>query len=72
MQKPIIDISLYEDDSLQLLIGCVSALAGCTIWLLIATSFGMPVSSMHSMFGSIVAFSLVAKGLKGIDSNQLG
>lgn len=72
MRKGILDVNLYEGDEKELVLGMLSALAGSAVWLLIATYFKLPVSTTHSIVGSTVGFSLVAKGTQGLNFYTLG
>ena len=49
------------------LIGMVSVLIACGLWLQIATSLGLPVSSSHAVVGAIAGFSWVAAGIHAVD-----
>ncbi|WP_293341208.1 inorganic phosphate transporter [Microcoleus sp. CAWBG58] len=54
------------------LIGMVSVLAACGLWLQIATSLGLPVSSSHAVVGAIAGFSWVAAGIHAVDWPTIG
>ncbi|MGB8690178.1 MAG: inorganic phosphate transporter, partial [Microcoleus sp.] len=54
------------------LIGMVSVLAACGLWLQIATRRGLPVSSSHAVVGAIAGFSWVAAGIGAVDWPTIG
>ena len=53
---------LGPDGPRILLLGMVSALLAAGIWLQVATSLGLPVSTTHSIVGALVGFALVSVG----------
>jgi PiT family inorganic phosphate transporter len=53
-------------------IGMVTVLISCGVWLQIATSRGLPVSSSHAVVGAIAGFSWVALGVNAIDWSSIG
>ncbi|MEW6496154.1 MAG: inorganic phosphate transporter [Cyanobacteriota bacterium] len=55
-----------------LVLGMVSVLVACGLWLQIATSRGWPVSSSHAVVGAIAGFSWVAAGLAAVDWATIG
>ncbi|QSJ17546.1 inorganic phosphate transporter [Nostoc sp. UHCC 0702] len=55
-----------------LVMGMVTVLLSSGIWLQIATSQGLPVSSSHAVVGAIAGFSSVALGLDAIDWSSIG
>ena len=55
-----------------LVMGMVTVLLSSGIWLQIATSRGLPVSSSHAVVGAIAGFSWVALGVDAIDWSSLG
>lgn len=71
MRKGILEVEDYVGSEQQLMYGMLSALAGCAIWLLVATWFKFPVSTTHSIVGATVGFGLVNHGVKGLNSKML-
>ncbi len=59
VRKGIIDPVFMEDSPDLLVYGMLSALLAAGTWLLVATSFGWPVSTTHSIVGAIVGFAAV-------------
>lgn len=70
VRKGILDVHMYDNELELLMKGFLSALVGSACWNIIATFFSLPISGTHSIVGAVVGFSLVAKGLSGI--NQIG
>ena len=64
--------SLFVDRPQDFLLGMVSVLLACGIWLQIATSKGLPVASSHAVVGAIAGFSWVAVGSKAIAWQNIG
>lgn len=50
-----------------LMLGMVSALLAAGVWLQIATTFGLPVSTTHSIIGALIGFGLVAVGTSAVN-----
>ena len=59
IRKGIIEVGVISDTPQLLVYGMTSALLAAGIWLLIASYFGWPVSTTHSIVGAIVGFAAV-------------
>jgi PiT family inorganic phosphate transporter len=72
MQSGIINADLFASDPRLLVYGMLAALAAAGIWLQVASYFGWPVSTTHSIVGAIVGFGAVVGGLEAIYWDQVG
>ncbi|HJM55177.1 MAG TPA: DUF47 family protein [Poseidonia sp.] len=52
------DVGFSEELSQKLMYGFMAALLAAAIWLTIATRFGMPVSTTHSIVGGVIGMGL--------------
>ena len=66
IRKGIIDTESFEHDPDLLVIGMLSALLAAAAWLTIASRFGWPVSTTHSIVGAIIGFAVVAVGVEAV------
>jgi PiT family inorganic phosphate transporter len=63
---------LFASTPQMLVIGMITVLISCGLWLQIATARGLPVSSSHAVVGAIAGFSWVALGVDAIDWSSIG
>ncbi|KAL7514597.1 hypothetical protein ACHAXN_011924 [Cyclotella atomus] len=63
----IFDTDYYDDQPEVVMLGFMTSLVTASIMLLIATYFGMPVSTTHTVVGAIVGFSAAAEGFESIN-----
>ncbi|TBR59335.1 phosphate permease [Westiellopsis prolifica IICB1] len=63
---------LFASTPQMLTIGMITVLISCGLWLQIATTRGLPVSSSHAVVGAIAGFSWVALGVDAIDWSSIG
>lgn len=68
----IVNPEWFGSQPQTLLMGMVSVLLSCGIWVQIATLFGLPVSSSHAIVGAIAGFSLIAIGRQAVDWALIG
>lgn len=66
IRKGIIDAAYYVDQPELLVFGMTAALLAAGLWLIIASYFGWPVSTTHSIVGAIVGFSAVGVGVDSV------
>jgi PiT family inorganic phosphate transporter len=67
IRKGMIDVQLFSQEPRVLMLGMLAALLAAAIWLNLATLFGLPVSTTHSIVGSIVGFGLFVYGFSAIE-----
>jgi solute carrier family 20 (sodium-dependent phosphate transporter) len=67
IRSKIFDVSLYDDEPQVIILGMFTSITTATIVLLVATYMELPVSTTHTMVGSIMGFSIAAKGFDSID-----
>ncbi len=75
IRKGIIDSSLLQsmpNGSEILIFGMLAALLAAAIWLLVASYFGWPVSTTHSIVGAIVGFAAVGVGVDAVQWSKVG
>ena len=66
IRKGIIDAESLQHDPDLLVFGMLSALLAAAVWLTIASRFGWPVSTTHSIIGAIIGFAMVAIGFEAV------
>ena len=72
IRKGIVDPDLYVGKESIFIIGMLSALCAAGTWLLIASTKGWPVSTTHSIVGSIVGFVIISMGFEAVSWNKVG
>ncbi|EXJ12335.1 MULTISPECIES: inorganic phosphate transporter [Nitrincola] len=72
IRSGITDAELLADSPDLLIFGMMSALLAAGIWLLVATHFGWPVSTTHSIVGAIVGFAAVGIAVEAVHWNKIG
>ena len=72
IRKGIIDSQVFTQDPQVLARGMVCAMLAAAVWLNMASLFGMPVSTTHSIVGAILGFGILQAGLAHIQWTTLG
>ena len=74
IRSSIIDIESagFEDTPELLIFGMLSSLLAAGIWLLVASKYGWPVSTTHSIIGAIVGFAVVGVSADSVMWSQVG
>ncbi|MEE9452598.1 MAG: inorganic phosphate transporter [Gammaproteobacteria bacterium] len=66
IRSNVLDTSAFVDTPEIFIYGMLAALLSAGTWLLIASFYGLPVSTTHSIVGAIVGFGLISVGTSGI------
>ncbi|MGI1679664.1 MAG: inorganic phosphate transporter [Cellvibrionaceae bacterium] len=72
IRKGIIDPSLFSESPELLVYGMLSALLAAGTWLLVASLWGWPVSTTHSIVGAIVGFAAVGISFEAVAWGKVG
>ena len=72
IRKGIVDPELLSGEPELLVYGMMAALLAAGTWLLIATTFGWPVSTTHSIVGAIVGFASVGISVEAVNWLKVG
>lgn len=62
IRKKIIQPDTFNNEPTVLMLAMAMALVGSSIWLSIATSIGLPVSTTHSIVGAVIGVGIATKG----------
>jgi PiT family inorganic phosphate transporter len=66
IRKGIVDTGLLSNSPELLVHGMLASLLAAGIWLLVASRYGWPVSTTHSIVGAVVGFSAVGLGIDAV------
>jgi PiT family inorganic phosphate transporter len=75
MRKGILDPALFngmQNGAELFALGMMAALVAAAVWIHVAAFLGWPVSTTHSIVGSITGFGVVAVGVDHVAWGQLG
>ncbi|OOG26805.1 phosphate permease [Thioalkalivibrio denitrificans] len=72
IRSGMMDADLLADSPDLLVFGMLASLLAAGTWLLIASHFGWPVSTTHSIVGAIVGFAAVGIGVEVVEWSNVG
>lgn len=72
IRSGMIDANLLSGQPELLVYGMLAALLAAAIWLMVASHFGWPVSTTHSIVGAIVGFAAVGIGMEAVKWGKVG
>lgn len=72
IRKGIIDAGYFQDVPEYLVLGMIASLLAAGLWLMIASYYGWPVSTTHSIIGAIVGFTAVGVSSDAVEWGKIG
>ncbi len=72
IRQGIISPEIFKGNPMDLVYGMAGALLAAAVWLQIASYFGWPVSTTHSIVGSVLGFGVVVGGIHAADWSKVG
>ncbi|HJN37723.1 MAG TPA: inorganic phosphate transporter [Gammaproteobacteria bacterium] len=72
LREGLIDTHAFMVDPDALVWGMLASLWSSGTWLILATYFGWPVSTTHTIVGAVLGFSFLALGVDGIHWHMAG
>lgn len=72
IRKGIIDAGYFQNVPEYLVLGMIASLLAAGIWLVIASYYGWPVSTTHSIIGAIVGFTAVGVSAEAVEWGKIG
>lgn len=71
IRRGIVDASLLSGQPELLVFGMLGSLLAAGVWLLIASRFGWPVSTTHTIIGAVVGFAAIGIGVHAVQWPQV-
>jgi PiT family inorganic phosphate transporter len=72
IRSGIVDAAAFKDVPQLLVYGMIASLLAAGTWLLVASHFGWPVSTTHSIVGAIIGFASVGVGMDYVHWDSVG
>jgi PiT family inorganic phosphate transporter len=71
ISKGMIDPALLADEPSTLMLGMFAALIAASLWVHLATFFGLPVSTTHAIVGAVVGFGIISVGAGAVSWGKI-
>ena len=72
VRQGIVSLEAVGGDPMLLALGMTACLLAAAVWLHVATYFGWPVSTTHSIVGAVVGFGITAGGVSAVNWGVMG
>ena len=72
IRNGMIDATLLSGSPELLIYGMLASLLAAGVWLVVASRYGLPVSTTHSIVGAIVGFAAVVVGIEAVKWGKVG
>lgn len=72
IRKGLLDLNSVDVNADMLILGMLASLLAAATWLIVASRFGWPVSTSHTIVGAIVGFAAFHLGLDMVDWDKMG
>eukprot|EP00027_Filamoeba_sp_ATCC50430_P017049 CAMPEP_0168577244 /NCGR_PEP_ID=MMETSP0413-20121227/20686_1 /TAXON_ID=136452 /ORGANISM="Filamoeba nolandi, Strain NC-AS-23-1" /LENGTH=197 /DNA_ID=CAMNT_0008610991 /DNA_START=30 /DNA_END=620 /DNA_ORIENTATION=- len=73
LKSEVVNLESFRGNEMVIfVIGMFSSLVAASIWLMIATVVGLPVSTTQTIIGGLVGFGIVEKGFLGVSYQTIG
>ncbi|MDZ7290015.1 MAG: inorganic phosphate transporter [candidate division KSB1 bacterium] len=72
VRRGIVNPEIFVSNPLFLAYGMIAALLAAGAWLQVASYYGWPVSTTHSIIGAILGFGVVIGGFRAVYWHQVG
>lgn len=72
IRKGIVDAALFTGQPELLIYGMLASLLAAAVWLLVASRFGWPVSTTHTIIGAVVGFAAIGIGMDAVQWPKVG
>lgn len=71
IRKEMIDPEIFAHTPFTLVYGMLAALIATGLWLQLATSYALPVSTTHSVVGAIIGIGFIVGGLDALNIKKI-